>query len=259
MSLADREPTAKVVGGSARILTIDIERLPGTAYAWEPKTRYIPPHNWLEWPRLLCFAARWHNDDRMLFHAEWHKRDMLEAAWKLLDEADIVVGYNSASFDMRHLKAEMVEAGHPPPRPWKDVDLYRIIKRHFGWESKSLDSVTRRLGRDGKPMHYSIPMAVAASEGDKEAQRQLKFYNSADVELTEWLASRLRGWLVPHPHVGSFGDERRCPQCGSDDLELQPSRYKAVLLEYAMYRCGNCQGLCRGSWESRQASTRGVS
>ncbi len=90
------------VKAAARILTIDIERLPGTAYVWEPKTRYVAPRNFLEWPRLLCFAARWYGDKRVVFEAEWRKggrEQMVKRAWELYDEADIVVTYNGRRFD----------------------------------------------------------------------------------------------------------------------------------------------------------------
>lgn len=243
----------------AKILTIDIERLPGVAYAWEPKTRYIAPRNFIQWPRLLCFAARWYGDDKaLIFEAEWKNRDrMIERAWKLYDAADIVVTYNGIRFDNKHLRTDWLEAGMPPPRPWKDVDLFAQV-RQFGYESKSLDTVTRRLGRPGKELSYDIGLAQAAATGDREAQRALKTYNAGDVELTEWLYDRLRGWMPGHPLPGTFGDEKRCNQCGSDDLKRQATKYRAVVIDYTLYRCQNCGGNVRGGWHARAASTRGV-
>ena len=144
-----------------------------------------------------------------------------------------------------------------PPRPWKDIDLYRVVSQ-FGFESKSLDSVTRRLGREGKETNYSISMAVAASEGDRTAQRKLRTYNIGDVELTEWLLDRLRGWMPGHPHTGAWGDEVRCNQCGSNDLELRDTRYRCVLIDYSLWTCQHCGGHSRGAWHARSAATRGV-
>lgn len=262
MTLAD-VPAPKgagtpVVDRQARILVLDVERLPGTAYAWGPKTKYIPPRQFTQWPRLLCFAARWYGHKRPIFESEWANRDrMIERAWKLYDEADIVVTYYGIRADNPWLRTEWIEAGLPPPRPWKDVDLYRVVAQ-FGFESKSLDSVTRRLGRPGKESSYSIPTAVAAAEGNRKAQRELRTYNIGDVELTEWLYDRLRGWIPTHPHLGTFGDDKRCNQCGSDDLELQPTKYRAVVLDYALYRCNHCGANVRGGWQARAASTRGV-
>lgn len=243
-----------------RILTIDIERLPGLARAWHPKTRYIHPRDFKEWPRMVCFAARWYGRKQPIFKAEWIDRPaMLTAAWELYDQAEIVVTFNGQSFDNRHLKDEWLMGGFDPPRPWKDVDLYRMIRREFGFESKSLDTVTRRLGRPGKESHYSADVAEAAVAGDKGAQRQLRRYNIGDVELTEWLYDRLRGWNATHPHVGQGGGAQRCNQCGSDDLVEQRTKYRAVVLDYRLFRCANCGGLVRAGWHStRIATTRGV-
>lgn len=268
MGAADNELIERLRNGepprvkaSARILTIDIERLPGIAYAWEPKTRYIAPRNFIEWPRLLCFAARWYGDKRMLFEAEWKdggREQMVKRAWELYDEADIIVTYNGRRFDNKHLKTDWLDAGFPPPRPWKDVDLYSVVSRHFGYESKSLDTVTRRLGRPGKESFYSITGSMAAAEGDKAAQRKLKTYNAGDVELTEWLYDRLRGWIHNHPHIGAASGDPKCNQCGSVEVEKTPTQYRAVLIDYVMYRCADCGGLSRGAWHARGSVNHGV-
>lgn len=243
---------------TGKVLTIDIERLPGTAYVWEPKTRYIPAHNFVEWPRMLCFAARWYGQKRPIFEAEWIDRDqMVRRAWELYDEADAVYTYNGIRFDDKHLRSEWVMAGYPPPSPWKAVDLFAQV-RQFGFESKSLDSVTKRLGRGGKSLHYSMDLAWAAANGDKAAQAELKTYNIGDVELTEWLADRLRPWLN-HPHTQRKSDDLVCPNCGAtgEALKQQKSNYRAVVIDYRLYRC-ECGANVRGGWETRAATTRTV-
>jgi len=258
MSLSDRVAAARIVNPS-KILIIDIERLPGLARVWDPRTRYIAPRNFVEWPRLLCWAARWYGEKKPMFAAEWKNRErMISDVWSLYDEADIVVTFNGVRFDNKHLKSEWIEAGLRPPRPWKNVDLFQVVKQ-FGFESKSLDSVTRRLGRPGKQLHYDMDMAFAAANGDKEAQRTLREYNIGDIELTEWLYDRLRGWIPNHPFIGEQdGNEKRCNQCGSTDLVNQPSKYRAVVIDYNLLRCDNCGGLVRSGWHSRVAATRGV-
>jgi hypothetical protein len=247
----------------SKILILDIERLPGLARVWEPKTRYIAPRSFVEWPRLLCWAARWYGEKEFQFAAEWDedKSAMLTRIWHAYDTADVVCTFNGIAFDNKHLRSEWLMAGLKPPRPWKDVDLYRVVKQ-YGFESKSLDSVTRRLGRGGKAMHYDADTAYAAAGGNIRAQNRLRRYNQGDVELTEWLYDRLRGWISTHPFIGEHGpdegDDARCNQCGSTKLVRQPSKYRAVVVDYNLYRCSGCGGLCRGGWHSRTSSTRGV-
>lgn len=247
-----------VTPNASKILTLDIERLAGTAYAFDPKTRYIGASNWITPPRTVCWAARWYGQKRPMFEAEWIDRDrMVQRSWDLYDQADIVVTFNGIRFDNKHLRSLWFEAGLPQPRPWKDVDLFAISARQMGFEFKSLDFLTRRLGRPGKQLHYNVWQTQAACNGDKAAQRELRTYNCGDIELTEWLYDRFRGWIPSHPFIGT-GDERRCNQCNSENLTLQPNRYRAVLVDYSLFRCDDCGGLLRGSWEARVARVRGV-
>ena len=252
---------AEIKKTDAKILTLDIERLPGTAYVWEPKTRYIPARNFKEWPRMLCFAARWYGDRSYIFEAEWAGgRDrMIKKAYDLLDEADVVVTFNGNRFDIPHMKSDFLEAGYAPYTPFKSVDLYREVKQ-FGFESKSLDSVTRRLGRPGKVLAYDMDMAWASIAGDTEAQATLQEYNEGDVELTEWLHDRLMGWMPNAPFKGVNGKTICCNQCGSSELtRVEEKDYRAVLLTYELHRCNVCEGLVRSSWNvSRIAGARGV-
>lgn len=247
----------RIAKADARILTIDIERVPGTALWFDRRIDYLSPRMITTHPRTICFAARWYGQKRPIFEAEWIDRGrMVQRAWELYDEADVVITYNGVKFDNKHLLSDWVEHGLGEPRPWKDLDLLRVVRR-LGRETKSLDDVTRWLGREGKSLHYDVQLALAACAGDKAAQRTLREYNCGDIELTEWLADRLRGHIPNHPIIAASGD-KRCNQCGSDDLALRESRYRAVVLDYALYTCRNCKGHVRGQWVSRSAVVKGV-
>lgn len=256
MSIAELAENARIQRTTAKILVIDIERLPGTAYIWDPRTDYVAPRNFIEWPRLLCFAARWYGQKTPIFQAEWRDRDaMIRKAWELYDEADHVVTYNGIRFDNKHLRTEWLEAGLTPPRPWKDIDLFAQVKQ-FGFESKSLDSVSRRLGRPGKELHYDIGLAFRAANGEQAAQREMRAYNIGDIELTEWLYDRLRGWITTG-HVGKgHATDKICPNCASEDLELRSTKYRAQVIDYPMFTCQNCGKHSRGTWHAAHPDER---
>lgn len=257
MSFADL--AKKIQPTTAKILTIDIERLAGTAYAFDPKTRFIPSDRWITRPRTVCWAARWYGQTRVMFEAEWKDpAALVQRSWELYDQADLVVTYNGIRFDNKHLRSLWFEHGLPMPSPHKAVDLFAVV-RQFGWEFKSLDDVTRRLGRPGKVQRYDVWQTQSAVDGNRADQRALRTYNIGDVELTEWLYDRLRGWMPNHPHLGTHGDEKRCNQCDSAELKLEARTYQAVVLEYGLFRCQDCGGLSRAGWTKRKASTRGVS
>lgn len=242
----------------AKILTIDIERRAGLAYAWEPKTKYIPPNNWARWPSLLCFAAKWLYRP-MQFYSVWDDgpEAMRKAAWDLYDQADAVITYNGVRFDNKHLRSEWITANMPQPRPWKDIDLFAEVRRSLGFESKSLDQVCQRLGIPGKTGAYNIHEAEAAIDGDVQARRRMERYNRGDVKATEAAYLRMLGWLPAHPVLGMDTDELVCTQCGATDLNPN-GWYRAVVLDYALYRCQNCHANVRSGHSKRVARTRNV-
>lgn len=242
----------------AKILTIDIERRAGLAYAWQPKTDYIPPSQWVRWPSLLCFAAKWLTGPMQFFSLWGDGLDgMRQAAWDLYDQADAVVTYNGVRFDNKHLRSEWITADMPMPRPWKDIDLFAEVRRSLGFESKSLDQVCKRLGIKGKSGKYSMEDSEAAVAGDGAAQRRMERYNRADVRATEAAYIRMLGWLPAHPVLGADTDELVCCQCLS--RELKPNGwYRAVVMDYALYRCANCHANVRSGHAKRVARTRNV-
>ena len=117
----------------ARILVIDIELAPGICYYWQPKTRWIAPHMAITKPRMICFDAKWYGEVEHTFRSEWDDGtdEMVAEAWRLLDAADLVVGYNSAGFDVKHLNREIIQQGYGPPSPFIDVDLIKTARPRF--------------------------------------------------------------------------------------------------------------------------------
>jgi hypothetical protein len=266
VSLADAVAVRRIQRpNDANIVVLDIERLPGTFSGkfWDLndyKGRRIRPDDVTEWPRTICVAWRRYGAKPVEFAAEWDggRDTMLRRVWDVLDSADIVVGHNVARFDMRKLKADWAMVGMKSPRPWKVVDTLAIARREFGFESNTLGSLCERMGVPGKIGHYDPDCARLACEGDTAAQKRLKVYNQADVEASEALYDAMRGWIPTHPFIGTHGDEKRCNQCSSDRLTKMPSNYRAVVLDYGMWRCDDCGGHIRGGWVARAANTRGV-
>jgi hypothetical protein len=252
MSLAQR---VKETG--AKILVIDMERLCGLARVWDQKTNFVPATNFVRLPSTLCFAAKWYGAKTVEFHAAWDDYDaMVRRSWELYNEANVVVTYNGRRFDNAHFRGDWLKAGLAPPSPWKDVDLYQSNK--FGFTSRSLNHLCEILGLDVKSGRYSFDDAEACMDGDAKAQATMRRYNVGDVKITEQAYDRLRGHLPSHPHIGEIaGDELRCNQCGSASLERN-GLTRAVVIDYALYRCGDCGGNVKGTRHSRSAITKGA-
>lgn len=203
----------------AKVLTLDIETAPAQAFVWSLKPDYISPNQIIEPSRVLCFAAKWQHEKRVQFFDERDgKEAMVDAAWQLLDQADVVVGYNHVRFDIPHLHREMVELGYSPPSPWIDVDLLTEVRKHFRFMSNKLGAVLDSLGLDAKEDPGGFDTWKGVLAGDAKAWDRMAHYCKADVQVTENLLTFLQPWLRL-PHAGLFsGDLSGCYSCGGTAL-----------------------------------------
>lgn len=252
-------------------LLVDIERLPGsfTADFWDLnafKGRRIHPDSVTQWPSTVCFSALWYGpipagQKRRSFHAVWDvgADAMHQKAFELYDLADIAVTYNGVGFDNKHLTSGWTERGMGRPSPWRDIDLLRVARQSQGWESKTLNSVCRRLGIEAKNDKYEVEVARAAVAGDKAAQRRIKAYNVNDSEIMVAVYERLLPYVKNHPHVAPTSGAHRptCPRCGSIDV-TRNGVYSPSVYRYCAYKCNTCSGPFRTTYESRGPSVRAL-
>lgn len=218
MSLAD--DLAALEPRDPRVLTIDIETSPNVVYAWGLYDQNIAASQVIEPSRVLCFAAKWLGEP-VEFRSEFHhgREAMLASAWDMLNEADIVVGYNHVRFDLLHLNREFLVAGYGPPSPFQNVDLYQVNRRRFKFASNKLGYVTERLGLDTKLETGGQSLWTRVLANDPDAWELFREYNETDVVITEALFDRMRAWLQL-PHIGLWsGELSNCYACDSANLE----------------------------------------
>lgn len=248
---------------SGKVLTLDIETSPTVVYTFDMAPKWISPEKIIEPSYVLCFAAKWYHEEDVMFFSSHHdgRETMVEKAWELLDEADILVTFNGVRFDNKHLKREFVLANLPMPRPWKDVDLYREAKKQWAFESKSLAHLSQRFDIGEKEQHEGFGLWRDCLAGDDEAWARMQAYNIQDVRLTESVYDRMRGWIPTHPHVGPIDADDTgliCNQCGGMNLSYNGLK-RAQVIDYVLYRCDDCGANVQGTMHSRAARTRGAS
>ncbi len=264
-SLEDFELSKKLADrayGNSKILTIDIETSPTVVYTFDMAPNWISPDKIIDPSHVMCFAAKWYDNDEMIFLSDHHEShsEMVRKAWDLLDEADIVVTFNGVKFDIKHLKREFFLAGLPMPRPWKNVDLYREAKKQWAFESKGLQHLAERCELGSKEKHEGFGLWRDCLAGDTEAWGRMKSYNVQDVVLTEAVYDRMRGWIPTHPHIGPIDAEGvgfLCNQCGGDEMTSNGLR-RAIVIDYRLYRCDRCGANVQGMSHSRAAHTKGA-
>jgi len=244
-----------------RILTLDIENRPNLAYTWGLFDQSIGLTQLVEPVEMISFAAKWHGDKKVLFYSTYHdsKPVMLRAAHELLSEADIVVGYNSKSFDVKHLNREFILADMDPPAPYAQVDLLQVARKNFKFASNKLDHVASELGLGGKTSHNGFQLWLDCMAGKASAWKLMRQYNKQDVVLTEKLYDKLLPWIQPHPHLGLYtGDLDACGNCGGTDLRPDGKAYTTTGV-YQRFQCRGCAKYGRGRHRLAGIDVTGIS
>lgn len=180
-----------------KILLLDIETTPMQVYTWGLWDQNIGINQIIKSTEMMCFGAKWLGKKKITFMSVHHhgKKAMLEELHKLMEEADILVGWNSAAFDHKHIKREFLQAGMEPPSTVKDLDLMSVVKANFQFPSNKLDYVAQTLGVGAKVKHSGFDLWISCMDGDKKSWVEMKKYQIQDVQLLEDLYQVLLPWL----------------------------------------------------------------
>lgn len=243
----------------AKVLTFDIERRPRIVFEWDKTDSYTSKDKEIIRSSTICYAAKWYDSDETMFGSIGHGnymwrqpeqtpgyRKMLQSLADLLDEADIVVGYNSANFDEKKVRGELVRMGLREPSPFRTLDLIRTTRR-MGWDYNSLAETAEALGLPGKTQHTGFQLWRDCLVGDADAWALMEEYNRQDVMLTEQVMDRFRPYIKDHPNLGLWADTdqhgdqlRVCPKCAGE-LRLVPGRDAGTAQSrYALHECMSC-------------------
>jgi uncharacterized protein YprB with RNaseH-like and TPR domain len=181
-----------------KILLLDIETTPMQVYTWGLWDQNISIDQIIKSTEMLCFGARWLDGKKVIFKSVHHdgKKEMLKELHKLMDEADLLVGWNSAAFDHKHINREFLENKMAPPSPTKDLDLMSITKANFLFPSNKLDYVAQKLDVGAKVKHSGFKLWIRCMAGDKKAWKEMKEYQIQDVNLLVDLYHELLPWFV---------------------------------------------------------------
>lgn len=236
-----------------RVLLLDIETAPNTAYVWGLFKENIPIQRIVDSGYVLCWAAKWYGESEVMFdsvHLSKPKK-MLQRIHKLLDEADAVIHYNGVRFDIPTLNKEFLLYKMTPPSAYKQIDLYQTAKSRFRFASNKLDYIAAQLGVGKKHKHEGFELWVKCMNNDAEAWATMELYNKQDVNLLEEVYEVFRPWIRNPPNAGLYSDASVavCPACGSHDVSRRGFTFTTTG-RYQRYRCGAC-----GHWSR---SRRGV-
>lgn len=240
-----------------KILLIDIESSPSLGWTWAKWKQDVIDFekNWY----ILCFGARWLGKKtfvKALPDYKSYKKDrendkeLVKDIWKLLNEADVVVGHNLDAFDIKKIQTRFLIHGLEPPSPFRTIDTKKLARKHFGFNSNKLDELARDLGIGRKLQHEGFVMWQGCMKGDLKWWKKMKAYNKQDVELLEKVYLRIRPWAKIN--LGIYFDKTCCPKCGSTKGFKRSGFYSNSTTKYQVWRCKNCRGQARTTLNIRE-------
>jgi len=248
-----------------RMLSFDIECSPALSWHYGMRDQNISISSVVQEPRMIAFSAKWYGKKPIIFRSEFHhsRQEMLEEIRALLDESDVVIGWNSRRFDTKWVNWELEVEGVGVPSPYKQIDLMTEVKKNFRSLSYKLDYISKRL-LDEQKIDYSMMRmweTVSNPETDEKTRKKewdaMRKYAIRDTALLEPLFERLLPWIkMPHPASSLTG--LRCRKCGSENLRPNGSTLTAEG-RYRKYLCENCGGHTRGTKREAIGETREIS
>ena len=199
---------------------------------------------------------KWQHEDEVMYQDKresWDCEDdseLLEGIWKLLDEADIVVGQNSKRFDEKKLNARFIMNGMKPPSSYRSIDTLEIAKRHFGFTSNKLEYMSDKLCKRYKKLKHGkfagFELWKECLRGNPAAWDEMEDYNVHDVLALEELYDVMKPWYKAHPNLNLYTntDDVSCV-CGANDWEHNGYHY-TNLSKFDRFRCNGCGATNRG-------------
>ena len=235
-----------------RVLFWDIETTPLLGYTWGLWQQNVIRVDEEWW--MLCFSYAWGEDGAVEVVAQpdykrSYKRNrkddrkVVEALWKLLDEADVVVGHNVRAFDIKKANARFMVHGLPAPSPYQVVDTLAVLRNKAKLSSNRLDSAGEQLGLGRKTGHSGFDTWLGCMSGADWAWDEMTKYAAQDTVLLQDLYKYLlyNGWITNHPNMANItGRLESCPNCGCEHLHKRGLAHTKTAV-YERYQCTSCE------------------
>jgi predicted RNA-binding Zn-ribbon protein involved in translation (DUF1610 family) len=250
-------------------VTLDIETAPILAYVWGLFKQFVSLDQIVRDWSILSVTWKWLDEDKTHYVDTWNDgkakdihddTKLLQQLWLVLDAADVVVTQNGIQFDLKKINARFIQAGMPPPSPYRQVDTKVEAAKVARFTSNKLAWLAKVLNGSQKDKHADFPgfeLWAECLKRNPKAWAAMKKYNPIDVVETEDAYLKLRPYIVGHPNVGAYHEltEMTCPKCGSEDVQQRGwARTQSGL--YKRMRCGHCFGWSRTRYTENTIAER---
>lgn len=238
-----------------RILILDIETFPMELLGYGLYDQSFGVKQIQQDMTIASFAANWYGSKEIIYHDVSGNRDkrcdkaLAKKLHALMKSADVVLGQNSKSYDVRVINERFLRHGLGPAPEFKQIDTKKLGKKHFFFPSYSLEYMSTRYCKTKKMTDrrfHGIELQKECLKGNKAAWKEMRLYNIADVIATRELYERLAPWGIG-VNLNIFRGESlfRC-QCGSMNLQKRGYNF-AASGKFRRFQCVDC-----GAWSSEK-------
>ena len=210
-----------------KILYYDIETTPMRAWTFHLGKQYINHSQIVDGDKvdIICITYCWENGPAKALDWGYEEQDscpMIAAFDELIKQADITIGQNSDSFDVKHINTQRLLHNLPPFPDWADItdDTLKQMRRHFKFPTNRLDYISSILGFGGKVkmcMQDWIDIVEKNENGLKSFKRMIR-YGKKDVIDTREVYKRIKPYIKPKLNMAAYYGDDRCTNCGSKDI-----------------------------------------
>jgi hypothetical protein len=227
-----------------KIYILDIETKPNLAYVWGIWQQNVLPSGMVEPSEIISYAAKQLGRKRTYYRDERQGvKRMLRGLWKILDDADVIIGHNSDKFDLKLIRAALLREGFKPPSPFLQIDTLKIARKEFKFARNSLSALAKELGVSQKSEHKKFPgikLWTECLKGNEDAWKEMKAYNIQDVLVTEEVYMKLRPWSSSHPNLSKPDGSCSCAVCGHNEVQYRGYYTSRVGVTYRRFVCKSC-------------------
>jgi len=182
-----------------KVLILDIETRSLTVKTFGLKDQNIGLEQVVDDGGILCWSAKWLGSNKVFYEetkgCKSKEITILKKLKKLMDEADIIIGQNSQSFDVPIINGLFLYYGLiEDVREYKQIDTLRMSRSKYKFLSHKLQYMSNKLCEIKKQTHAKFPgMSLWMEYENKNplAFIEMRKYNMADVEATEELFLKL--------------------------------------------------------------------
>lgn len=229
-----------------RILLFDVETKPVKCWIYRTGKQVIRHNSIVDGEKfdIICLAYKWVGEKKVTcldWGREQNSAKMIEAFAKEVEKADVVLGQNSDSFDIKQVNTQRLLHNQLPIAWPVTEDLRKQVKKHFYVTSSSLEYMAKLLTGEGKDRMVFGDWVDIIERKDPKALEKMKKYCVRDVLKTEEVWKRIQPYVDPRAHRGVINGSGRnsCKSCGS--MKIVNNGFKFNLTgKIRRIRCNAC-------------------